>query len=133
MTINATTTTTDVQNNLEWCREECRNEYMRRHNGEYPPCGCGSGHKMKPFGEQIVHWRGAHWVLDCLTEHLLRERTNDHKVIALLTARMKKFQADIAGLKCATPTCNNRVGKSYRLLGDAVYCQHCFFDHGGEA
>ena len=118
---------------LEWCLEECRNSYMRQHNGEYPSCGCGTGHKMKPFGTQIVHWNGQHWVLDCLTEKLLKDRAQDRKVIEFITSRMKKIQQDVMSMKCASHTCNNRVGKNYRLIGNSFYCQHCFHDHGGES
>jgi len=122
---------------IDWCPESCRTHYMRTHDGHYPPCGCGRGHKMMAFGEMIVHFDGEHWVIDCLVEKLLRERTTDLGAIALLTKRMRKFQQDVATLSCQQEGCDRLVGKKYHKVGGMIYCHRCHasrqhFDIGGE-
>lgn len=115
---------------LEFCPESCRILYRYRHKKPVE-CGCGTGHKMEPFGSQIVHHNGQHWVLECLTKHLLTRRAEDNGVILLLRKRMQKHHDTIAAMHCSGPDCEQRVGKSYRLVGDAVYCSHCSHDIGG--
>ena len=116
---------------LVFCNEACRILYRHKH-GKPVECGCGKGHKMEPFGSWIVHHNGQHWVMDCLTAHLINSRVEDNKVILLLRKRMQKHQGDIAKMRCAGPTCENPVGKTYRVIGDAVYCNHCTHELGGQ-
>lgn len=120
-----------IQPELEPCNEACRVKYEAKHNAKVQ-CGCGTGHKMEPFSTQIVHHLGQHWLLECLTRHLLAKRTEDGAAIKLITRRMQKHQSDIAKMHCTGPNCDRQVGRTYRMIGSAVYCTHCSHDIGGQ-
>src|SRR5258708_5591898 len=106
------------QSSLDWCNDDCQRSYRWKHDGCLPSCGCGTGHKMEPFGEIIVHFEGQHWVLDCLTQKLIHDRRQDRNVIRILNDRMKRHLHTLASMRCSRPNCNNRVGKNYRLEND---------------
>lgn len=124
-------TETPAKPEVDFCTESCRHQYRHKY-GRTVQCGCGKGHKMEPFASHIVHHNGQHWVMECLAAHLIKGRTEDNKVILLLRKRMQKHQNDIANMRCSGPTCENPVGRTYRMVGDAVYCTRCSHDLGGQ-
>ncbi len=116
---------------IETCNEQCRIAHESK-TGCKVKCGCGGDHKMEQFGEQIVHYFGQHWLLECLTKHLIAKRAEDNNAIRLITHRMQKYQDDIAKMYCSGPTCTQKVGKTYRMVGSAVFCVHCSYDIGAQ-
>lgn len=116
---------------LEPCNKECRVKYEVKH-GKQVQCGCGLNHKMEPFSTQIVHHFGQHWLLECLTKHLIARRNEDSNAIRVVTNRMQKHKGNIAKLQCAGLNCTAQVGRNYRMIGTEVFCNNCSYDMGGQ-
>jgi hypothetical protein len=60
-----------------------------------------------PLGAWVIDYVGQHWLLECLTKHLIFKREEDRSAITLITRRMQKL------LKCTAreqTACEASVG-----------------------
>jgi hypothetical protein len=85
-----------------------------------------------PLGAWVIDYVGQHWLLECLTKHLIFKREEDRSAITLITRRMQKLQKDIAKMHCSGADCMRSVGRTYRMVGKAVFCVHCCHETGGQ-
>ena len=95
---------------------------------------------MLPFSEFFVHYEGEHWVLECLTQRLLnqneslKKEADDARASQVkMYRKIKDLRESLARLRCST--CNERLGKTGRIVGDVLCCKNCSkkeHDLGGE-